>query len=175
MKFLGLLALTLAAAAPIAPAPAPVLAPAPAADGIFYHPLPAWTPGHPELNPKPAYRHQIEVDGRVFAVSRPTWLASYLSSLLPQASDPESRVLAAQLPPDSGYSFHRTFMSDMRHAAARGYDALGDRRTYAAVMLVVAVLNFSSILLVLMFFRGRDRECDYEEGAAPEGKIKLEQ
>lgn len=161
-------ALTLAFAAPLPPAPLP------AADGIIYHPLPAWTPGHP--TPPTEWRHGIEVNGRLYTVSRPTWVASYISSLLPHRRGPD-RVLA-RLSSGDVVDYDRGVWDEVRDAAARGYDALGDRRTYAAVMLFVAVLNFSSIVLVLLFFRGKEREPEVEEAVAVgerEGKIKLEE
>jgi hypothetical protein len=101
-------------------------------------------------------------------------VASYISSLLPHRRP--DRVLV-RLPSDVDYD--RGVWDEVRDAAARGYDALGDRRTYAAVMLFVAVLNFSSIVLVLLFFRGKEREPEVEEAEAVsdgrEGKIKLEE
>lgn len=39
-----------------------------------------------------------------------------------------------------------------------GYEALGDRRTYAAAMLLVAAMNLTSIVLVLVYFRRRRAE-----------------
>ncbi|BEI84184.1 hypothetical protein CcaverHIS002_0407880 [Cutaneotrichosporon cavernicola] len=124
---------------------------------------PSWSPDSPSLR-------TIEVDGRIYIIS-PSDLSSFLS---PYNGANEFHGVDAHVIPTDKY--HRTIFTPVRDAVAWGYQALGDRRIYAAVMLVVALLNFSSIVLVLLFCqRTREQEetSRSEEGLVHEGEEKV--
>ncbi|BEJ15254.1 hypothetical protein CspHIS471_0410210 [Cutaneotrichosporon sp. HIS471] len=150
MKF-GLLALISFALTFVAAAPLP------APD------TPSWSSTSPSLR-------NIEVNGRIYTISLSD-LSSFLSpyNVANEFHGVDANVMSTD-------TYHRTIFTPVRDAVAWGYEALGDRRIYAAVMLVVALLNFSSIVLVLLFCHGtREREetSKSEEGLVHEGEGKI--
>ncbi|GMK59413.1 hypothetical protein CspeluHIS016_0800190 [Cutaneotrichosporon spelunceum] len=135
---------------------------------------------HSLKRPKSPYVPSREPSYRAHVPSRePSYLAGESVALAPGTvlHDGEHAYTIHAI--SSSSSSSGSLYADVRAAAARtagrGYAALADRRTYAVVMLVVALLNFSSIVLVLMFFRGRregeehEREGQCEEGLVPVG------
>jgi hypothetical protein len=58
--------------------------------------------------------------------------------------------------------------TEVERVAAAAIDALADRRVYAAVMLVAAVVNFATLVLAIRFLFPYSR-CRCQDVSAPEG------
>lgn len=158
-------------------------------DSLGISPVVEWS-RHPK-RPRPKHNHNadddIEVEkdhhtqyggrsaGRLFGGKRvvpDTWgLTEHLDAahrFLGLAPHPTQIQVLEE---EEGEEWQSPTLSDCTHRLGNlvtsGYNALGDRRTYAAVMLLVAAMNLTSIILVLTFFRGRGRgriALDEEDG-----------